>query len=41
MTITGMSKEATQKEFQKQVAVFVKNNVDFLIAEVSFFACRI
>ncbi|KAK4316819.1 hypothetical protein Pmani_012073 [Petrolisthes manimaculis] len=31
--LSGLSKEATQKEFQKQVDVFMKNNVDFLIPE--------
>uniref|UniRef100_A0A0P4WEI3 Hcy-binding domain-containing protein n=1 Tax=Scylla olivacea TaxID=85551 RepID=A0A0P4WEI3_SCYOL len=31
--LSGMSKADTQKEFQKQVDVFVENKVDFLIAE--------
>ena len=32
--LSGLGKEATQKEFKKQVDVFVKENVDFLLAEV-------
>jgi len=31
--LSGLGKEATQKEFKKQVDVFVKENVDFLLAE--------
>lgn len=31
--LSGMSKADTQKEFQRQVDVFVENKVDFLIAE--------
>ena len=32
--MSGLGKEAVQKEFQKQIEVFVKNDVDFLIGEV-------
>ncbi|XP_068247731.1 betaine--homocysteine S-methyltransferase 1-like [Palaemon carinicauda] len=31
--LSGLGKENTQKEFQRQVDVFVENKVDFLIAE--------
>ncbi|XP_074651432.1 betaine--homocysteine S-methyltransferase 1-like [Tubulanus polymorphus] len=31
--LSGLGKEATQKEFRHQVEVFVQNGVDFLIAE--------
>jgi len=31
--LSGLGKEATQKEFKKQVDVFVKEKVDFLLAE--------
>lgn len=30
----GKDKEFVQREFRKQTAVFVENNVDFIIAEV-------
>lgn len=33
--LIGAGKEAVQKEFKTQVDVFVKNKVDFLIAEVT------
>lgn len=33
--MAGLGKKAVQKEFQKQIDVFVKNDVDFLIGEVS------
>ena len=33
--LAGLGKEAVQKEFKKQTDIFVKNNVDFLIGEVS------
>ena len=32
--LSGNGKEACQKEFEKQTEVFIKNDVDFLIAEV-------
>ena len=32
--LSGKGKEACQKEFNKQIEIFVKNDVDFLIAEV-------
>ena len=32
----NLGKEAVQQEFQRQVNVFKDQNVDFLIAEVSF-----
>ena len=34
--MSGLGKEVVQEEFKKQVDVFVKNNVDFLIGEVIF-----
>jgi len=34
--MSGLGKEVVQEEFKKQVDVFVKNNVDFLIGEVNF-----
>ena len=33
--LAGKGKEAVQAEFKKQLEVFVKNDVDFLIGEVS------
>ena len=33
--LAGKGKEAVQAEFKKQLDVFVKNDVDFLIGEVS------
>lgn len=33
--LSGKGKEACQKEFEKQIEVFLKNDVDFLLAEVS------
>ena len=38
--MSGLGKEVVQKEFQRQVDVFVKNDVDFLIGEVSLQAKR-
>ena len=32
--LSGMGKEAVQKEFRKQIEVFVENGVDFLLCEV-------
>ena len=32
--MSGLGKEVVQKEFQKQIDVFVKNDVDFLLGEV-------
>jgi betaine-homocysteine S-methyltransferase len=32
--LDGKGKEACQAEYKKQIDVFVKNNVDFLIGEV-------
>lgn len=32
--LSGLGKEAVQKEFKKQIDIFVKNDVDFLIGEV-------
>ena len=32
--LTGKGKEDCQEEFKKQIEVFIKNDVDFLIAEV-------
>lgn len=32
--LSGKGKEACQAEYKKQIDVFVKNNVDFLIGEV-------
>ena len=32
--LAGLGKEAVQKEFKKQIDIFVKNDVDFLIGEV-------
>ena len=34
--LSGKGKEACQKEFEKQIEIFLKNDVDFLLAEVSF-----
>lgn len=34
--MSGLGKEVVQQEFKKQVDVFVKNDVDFLLAEVIF-----
>ena len=33
--LAGLGKEAVQKEFKKQTDIFVKNDVDFLIGEVT------
>ena len=33
--MSGLAKEVVQKEFQEQIDVFVKNNVDFLLGEVN------
>ena len=33
--LSGKGKEACQKEFEKQIEIFLKNDVDFLLAEVS------
>ena len=33
--MSGLGKEVVQNEFRKQIEVFVKNDVDFLIGEVS------
>ena len=33
--LAGLGKEVVQKEFKKQTDIFVRNNVDFLIGEVS------
>ena len=32
--LSGKGKEAVQAEFRKQIQVFVKNDVDFLLCEV-------
>ena len=32
--MSGHGKDVVQKEFQKQIEVFVKNDVDFLLGEV-------
>ena len=34
--MSGLGKEVVQQEFKKQVDVFVKNDVDFLLGEVIF-----
>ena len=34
--MSGLGKDVVQQEFKKQVDVFVKNDVDFLIGEVIF-----
>lgn len=34
--LSGKGKEACQKEFERQIEIFLKNDVDFLLAEVSF-----
>lgn len=36
--LTGLGKEAVQKEFKKQTDIFVKNDVDFLIGELFRYA---
>ena len=36
--MSGLGKEVVQEEFKKQVNVFVKNDVDFLLGEVIFFS---
>lgn len=36
--LSGKGKEACQKEFEKQIEIFLKNDVDFLLAEVSLSA---
>ena len=33
--LSGKGKTAVQAEFRKQIDVFVKNNVDFLLCEVN------
>ena len=33
--LTGLGKEAVQKEFKKQTDIFIKHDVDFLIGEVN------
>lgn len=33
--MSGLGKEAVQREFQEQIDIFVKNDVDFLIGEVT------
>lgn len=33
--LSGKGKEACQKEFEKQIEIFLKNDVDFLLAEVT------
>lgn len=33
--LSGKGKEACQKEFEKQLEIFLKNDMDFLLAEVS------
>lgn len=33
--MSGLGKEVVQKEFQQQIDIFVKNDVDFLIGEVT------
>ena len=33
--LSGSGKEAVQEQFRKQAEVFIKNDVDFLLAEVS------
>ena len=33
--LSGKGKEACQKEFEKQIEIFLKNDVDFLLAEVN------
>ena len=35
--MSGLGKEVVQREFQKQVDIFVKNDVDFLLGEVREF----
>jgi len=35
--MSGLGKEVVQKEFQKQIEVFVKNDVDFLLGETFFY----
>lgn len=32
--LSGKGKEACQKEFDRQIEIFLKNDVDFLLAEV-------
>ena len=34
--LSGKGKKACQKEFERQIEIFLKNDVDFLLAEVSF-----
>ncbi len=34
--LEGLGKEAVQKEFKKQIDIFVKNDVDFLLGEVKY-----
>ena len=33
--LSGKGKEAVQAEFRKQIQVFIKNNMDFLLCEVN------
>lgn len=33
--LSGKGKEACQREFEKQIEIFLKNDVDFLLAEVN------
>ena len=35
---SGAGKEAVQKQFQDQIAIFLKNDAELLIAEVSEFS---
>lgn len=35
--MSGLGKEVVQKEFQQQIDIFVKNDVDFLIGELFFY----
>lgn len=33
--LSGKGKEACKREFEKQIEIFLKNDVDFLLAEVN------
>ena len=33
--LSGKGKESCQSEFERQIEIFLKNDVDFLLAEVS------
>lgn len=35
--LSGLGKEAVQQEFQKQIDVFVENDLDFILGEVGFY----